>query len=128
MLPFEKLEYTKPDVTHFRVFGCGAYIFLLEEVCTNKLNPRSELMTFIGYGTKGWMFMRGPNNVKFIVAQALSDETLFPKCPDMRRPGYTPVADLPVGQQCEYNIPLDDENEEFRGDGNGRDLPPIPPP
>ena len=119
MSPFEKLEHTKPDVTHFRVFGCGAYVFLPEEVRTNKLNPKSELMTFIGYpqGTKGWMFMRGPNNVIFTVAQALFDETLFPKCPDMCRPGYTPVADLPVGQQGEYNIAPDNENEEFGGDG-----------
>ena len=71
---------------------------------------------------------RGPNNVIFTVAQALFDETLFPKCPDMHQPGYTPVADPPVGQQGEYNVPPDDENEEFGGDGNGCDLPPIPPP
>ena len=125
---FEKLEHTKPDVTHFCVFGCGAYIFLPEEVHTNKLNPKSELMTFIGYpqGTKGWMFMRGPNNVIFTAAQALFDKTLFPKCPDMHWPGSTPVADLPVGHQGDYNIFLDDENEEFGGDGNGHNLPPIP--
>ena len=118
MSPFEKLEHTKPDVTHFRVFGCGAYVFLPEEVHTNKLNPKSELMTFIGYpqGTNRWMFMRGPNNVIFTAAQALFDETLFLKCPDMHWLGYTPVADPPVGQQGEYNIPLDDENEEFGGD------------
>ena len=70
----------------------------------------------------------GPNNVIFIAAQTLFDETLFPKCPVMHQLGYTPVADLPVGQQGEYNIPPDDENEEFGGDGNGRHLPPIPPP
>ena len=33
-----------------------------------------------------------------------------------------------MGQQGEYNIPLDDENEEFGSDGNGHNLPPIPPP
>ena len=88
MTPFEKLEHTKPDVAHFFffcIFGCGTYIFLPEEVCANKLDPKLELMTFIGYpqGTKGWMFMRGPNNVIFTAAQALFDETLFLKCPDM---------------------------------------------
>ena len=53
--PFDKLEHTKPDMTHFHVFGCGAYVFLLEEVHVNKLNPKLELMTFIGYpqGTRG---------------------------------------------------------------------------
>ena len=83
--PFENLECTKPDVAHLCVFRCGAYVFFLEEVCINKLNPKLELMTFLGYpqGTKGWMFMRGPNNVIFTVTQALFDETLFLKCPDM---------------------------------------------
>ena len=71
-------------------------------------------MTFLGYpqGTKGYLFMRGPNNVLFTAVQALFDETLFPKCPDMCRPGYTPVAP-PVDAQDEYNIPLDNnENED----------------
>ena len=31
-MPFENLKCTKPDVTHLCVFGCGAYVFLLEEV------------------------------------------------------------------------------------------------
>jgi hypothetical protein len=55
--PFENLEHTKPDVTHLCVFGCGTYIFLLKKVCHNKLNPKSELMTFIGYpqGIKGYL-------------------------------------------------------------------------
>jgi hypothetical protein len=59
-MPFENLEHTKPDVTHLRVFRCGAYVFLPEEVRHNKLNPKSELMTFIGYpqGVKGYFFMR----------------------------------------------------------------------
>jgi hypothetical protein len=58
--PFENLEHTKPDVTHLRVFGCGVYVFLLEEVHHNKLNPKSELMTFIGYpqGVKGYCYER----------------------------------------------------------------------
>ena len=56
-MPFENLKCTKPDVTHLCVFGCGAYVFLLEEVHVNKLNPKSELMTFFGYpqGTKGYL-------------------------------------------------------------------------
>jgi Integrase core domain len=30
--PFERLHHTKPDVAHLRVFGCGAYVFLPEDV------------------------------------------------------------------------------------------------
>ena len=85
-MPFENLEHMKPGMTHLHVFGCGVYVFLLEEVCTNKLNPKSELMMFIGYptGTKGYFFMRSLNNVLYTAVQALFDETLYPKCPDMR--------------------------------------------
>ena len=77
-MPFENLKCTKPDVTHLHVFGCGAYVFLPEEVHVNKLNPKSELMTFLGYpqDTKGYLFMREPNNVLFTAVQALFDETL----------------------------------------------------
>ena len=82
---FENLEHTKPDMTHLHVFRCGAYVFLLEEVRTNKLNPKSELMTFTGYPTrtKGYLFMRSPNNVLYTAVQALFDETLYLKCLDM---------------------------------------------
>ena len=114
-MPVENLEHTKPDVTHFHVFGCGAYVFLLEKVHHNKLSPKSELMTFIGYpqGINGYLFMRSPNNVLFTAVQALFNETLYPKCPNMHRPGYTPVSDPPVGKHGEYNIPPDDENDDF---------------
>jgi hypothetical protein len=124
--PFENLERMKPDVTHLCVFGCSAYVFLLEEVCHNKLNPKSELMTFTGYpqAVKGYLFMRSPNNVLFTAVQALFDETLYPKCPDMRHPGYTPAPDQPDGEQGEYNIPPDDD--EF-GRNGGKPLPPYGP-
>ena len=123
-MPFENLKRIKPDVTHLCVFRCGAYVFLPEEVRVNKLNPKSELMTFLGYpqGTKGYLFMRGPNNVLFTAVQALFNEALFPKCLDMHRPGYTPV--VPVNAQGEYNIPPED-NEN--GDDGGAPFGPAPP-
>ena len=82
-------------------------------------------MTFLGYpqGTKGYLFMRGPNNVLFTAVQALFNETLFLKCPDMCHPGYTPVAP-PVDAQGEYNIPPDDNENE---DDGGVNLYPAPP-
>jgi hypothetical protein len=115
----ENLEHTKPDVTHLHVFGCSAYVFFPEEVHHNKLNPKSELMTFIEYpqGVKGYLFMRSLNNVLFTAVQALFYETLYLKCPEMCCPGYTPAPDLPVGEQGEYNILLDDD--EFGGNGGG---------
>jgi hypothetical protein len=80
-------------------------------------------MTFIGIveGTKGYIFIRSPNNVVFTTIQALFDETLFPKCPTMCRLGYTPVGLPPDDLQGEHNGPPDDENG-----GYGSGLPPIP--
>ena len=65
--------------------------------------------------------MRSPNNIVFTAIQALFDETLFPKCPNMHHLGYTPVGLPPDNLQGEHNGPLDDENS-----GNGGGLPPIP--
>ena len=88
-------------------------------------------MTFIGLseGTKGYIFMRSPNNIVFTAIQALFDETLFPKCPNMHRPGFTPVGLPPADPQGEYNIPLDDEDEDHGGDLPQVPLParPVPP-
>ena len=65
--PFEVLNGKKPDILHLRVFGCGAYVFIPEDIRVNKLAPRAEVMTFIGYTdrTKGYKFMRKPNNIYF---------------------------------------------------------------
>ena len=73
----------RPSVEHLRVFGSGAYVFLPAEIWANKLSPKSELMTYLGTapGSKGWIFMRSPNNVVFTAAQATFDESYFPWCP-----------------------------------------------
>jgi Reverse transcriptase (RNA-dependent DNA polymerase) len=94
-------------------------------VQSNNLSPRSELMIFIGIveGTKGYIFMRSPNNVVFTAIQALFDEKLFLKCPTMHHLGYTPVGLPPDDLQGEHNRPLDNENEDY----GGGDLPPLPP-
>jgi hypothetical protein len=79
--PFERLHHTKSDVAHLRVFRCGAYVFLPEDMQSNNLSPRSELMTFIGIieGTKGYIFMRSPKNVVFTAIQALFDQNIVPE-------------------------------------------------
>ena len=87
--PHEQLNRKKPTVDHLRVFGCGAYVYIPAEVRSNKLAPKSELMTYLGNapGGKGWQFMRVPNNIICTSAHAIFDETMFPKCPlAVRRP------------------------------------------
>ena len=80
--PYELLNNEVPSVSHLRVFSCGAYIYLPAETRTNKLAPKSEMMTYLGNapGASEFTFMRSPNNVLFYAAQCIFDEDLFPKC------------------------------------------------
>ncbi|EIM91169.1 ribonuclease H-like protein, partial [Stereum hirsutum FP-91666 SS1] len=77
--PYEALHGSVPRIDHLRVLGCGAYVFLHEDVRKNKLAPKSELMTYLGTsdGGHGNIFMR-ENNSMFTAAHALFDENLFP--------------------------------------------------
>ena len=79
-------------------------------------------MIFLGYtsGTKGFKFMRKPNNVIFHGVTAMFDEHMFPSCPDNIGPGSTRIGDN--YPSTEFNIPLED-----RGWFDGGALPPFRP-
>ena len=151
--PYEILHGSKPDISHLRVFGCGAYVFLPPEVRKNKLSPKSELMVYLGVGPGGHnhKFMRLPNNVIFTAAQALFDEHLFPKCPghDTKRQRQPMAPEGSKKEKPANQVPapslLPDDDEEPRhpapkpskkDKGKGRDVappappakPPVPPP
>ncbi|MCO5580970.1 hypothetical protein L7F22_034845 [Adiantum nelumboides] len=49
MTPEEKFTGKKPDVSHFKVFGCIAYVHVPDELRT-KLDPKAEKMCFY------WLF------------------------------------------------------------------------
>ena len=51
------LHRWKSKILHLCVFGCGAYMYLSNEVCANKLTLRSELIIFIGYEDNGYKFI-----------------------------------------------------------------------
>lgn len=46
--PKEKYTGNKPDVSHFKVFGCITYVHVPDELRT-KLDPKAEKCVFIGY-------------------------------------------------------------------------------
>ena len=46
--PEEKFSSRKPDLSHFKVFGCIAYVHVPDELRT-KLDPKAEKCVFIGY-------------------------------------------------------------------------------
>ena len=55
MTPYEIWTGRKPALSHLRVWGCLAYV---KRLVTDKLGPRSDKCTFIGYlkETKEYFF------------------------------------------------------------------------
>jgi hypothetical protein len=78
--PFQNLFGKKPDVQYFKTFGCLAWVYKPKETCKNKLDHRSEAMTFIGYdiGAKAYKFMH-KDNLIFVATHALFDKGNFPR-------------------------------------------------
>ena len=142
--PFELLNGKKPDVKHLRVFGCGAYVHIPEEIRKNKLAPKSELMVYLGVaeGGIGYKFMRSPNYVIFTSSHALFDEKHFPRCKTSKRTIRQPD-DAPKNRQQELDRnpnpsqpPFGQDDDLFNpfppdkrkaGDGNW-EVPPAAPP
>ena len=81
LTPFQEMHYVVPDISHLKVFGCRAYVYLPTDTRKDKLAPKSELMVYLGVaeGIKAHRFMH-PSGRLFYAAQALFDEELFPKC------------------------------------------------
>jgi hypothetical protein len=48
MTPEEKFTCKKQDVSHFKVFGCIAYVHVHDEK-RSKLDPKADKCIFIGY-------------------------------------------------------------------------------
>ena len=48
MTPEEKYTGRKPDISHLKVFGCIAYVYIPDERRT-KLDPKAKKCIFIGY-------------------------------------------------------------------------------
>jgi hypothetical protein len=48
MTPKEKFTCKKPNVSHFIMFSCNAYMHVLDEK-RSKLDPKVEKCVFIGY-------------------------------------------------------------------------------
>ena len=78
--PFENLYSKQPDVKYLRTFGCLAWVFIPKEIRKDKLSPKAEPMTFIGYenGSKAYKFMRKDNSI-FIGVKAIFNENSYPR-------------------------------------------------
>jgi len=98
--PYAALNGQIPDISHLRVFGCGAYVHIPKETRVNSLAPKSELMVYLGHteGIKAYTFIRTTKNTVYTSTTALFDETLFPKCDTSRVRGTTRIRSPPVDQ------------------------------
>jgi len=84
------------------------------------MTPKAELIIFLGMhsGGKGYIFMRGPNNIIFSAAHATFDESLFPRCSKRTLQNNTRLQEIapPVahcgGDSCHCPLPdmEDDDN------------------
>ena len=119
--PYTVLHGEAPDISHLRVFGCGAYVHIPKETRINALSPKSELMVYLGHteGIKASTFMRMSNNTLFTSTTALFDETIFPKCPNERIRGTTRV-----NEPRAHQPPIDATEDTTPGDLDTQ--PPAP--
>ena len=80
--PLELLKGEKPSVSHLLMFGCGAYVDLPNETHKGKLQPKLQLMIYLGTSARNehnYLIMQ-PNNSLHTSTHAIFDEHLFPKC------------------------------------------------
>ena len=124
----------KPDVSYFRVFGTQAYVFIPKDIRDNKLSPKSEAMTFIGYeqGTKGYRFWSPKRQKVVISSTATFDESIFPHCPDDRsdklptRNNVQQLDDLEDTSDEDDDLPPQQDEQAEQPKGN-RPVPQQPP-
>ena len=105
---------SKPDISHLRVLGCAAYVYLPEDKRPNKLAPHAELMTYLDIpeGVKEYLFMHS-TNVLFNGGTAQFMEDTFPRCPKPN--DHTPIPTVP-DHISESGNDFNDEDIDFLPD------------
>jgi hypothetical protein len=77
--PIEITNKKVPSIKDLRVFGCGAYVFILADIQKDNLDAKAELMVYLGHGPSGHHFMHFNGSV-FHSSNATFDEEHFPRC------------------------------------------------
>ena len=124
--PHQLLSGKVPDVSHLRVFGCLAWVWISPEARKSKLSPKAVPMVFLGIpaGVKGYLFMRLSNNSMHIGVKAMFNKTLFPKAEGFKIPCYTAVHRLGEDGSKPSDTSSDSPQEEIPDKrGKCRDIP-----
>ncbi len=68
-IPIEAWIGKKPDISHFRVFGCVAYAHVPDDL-RKKLDNKSEKCIFVGYSEQSKAYrLYNPITEKFIISR-----------------------------------------------------------
>ena len=78
-IPYTIFHGQKPDINHFRVFGCASYVLIRKEKRT-ALQSHSRKCIFIGYpaGTKAWEFWDAGTKKVISTSHVHFDERVMP--------------------------------------------------
>jgi hypothetical protein len=128
--PIELTDKETLDLSKLKIFGSGAYVFILKDIRKNKLSLKSELMTFLGYRfghESNMILMRALNNFLFHGTTALFNKTLFPKYPTTKVPPVTQVHNKRK-KSTEENPTVVIEFDEDSSDDDDNLLPYSPQP
>ncbi|THH02998.1 hypothetical protein EW145_g6619 [Phellinidium pouzarii] len=117
--PFELWHKSKPDVSHFRVFGCTSYVHVKKDL-RRQLESHTQKCVFLGYPAhfKGWTFWNPITCKEVISDSAQFDERVFPG--NSRSP-----VDLQVPSPPETSDPIEQVGVE--SDSDDDDTVPLPP-
>ena len=132
MTPHEAWFKRKPNVSHLRIWGCLAYVFIQKDK-RRSLQSHMETCVFVGYpsGYKGWKFYN-PTTRKYITSeQAEFDERTFPGLGK-----YTPTSPVDLTAPESLAPPpdttphplLDLGGDDDIDDHTTATLPPVPVP
>lgn len=124
--PYELFYGHRPDVSHFRVWGCKAYVHVQRDQRT-KTDPHTVECAFVGYPDdhKAWRFY-DPKSRKVILSRdAVFDETSFFYPP---RVGAPPPALAPKPDYKTLRKFLDDDDSDEPPPGGAPVLAHIPVP
>ena len=127
MTPYEAWFKQKPDVSHLRIWGCQAYVFIQKDK-RKSLQPHMEKCVFMGYpsGYKGWKFYN-PTTKKYIISErAEFDERVFPGLSNYK--ATSPVNLNPPGLSPASLPSNPTEIFDFGGDSDDDDAPSVSQP
>jgi len=81
--PHELLFKAPPMVSHLHIFRCAAYVHLPADTHGGKLQPKSQLMIYLGTvpgNEHNYLFMHPTMCYIHMYFHAVSNENLFPRC------------------------------------------------